>query len=81
MQNNDEEISFLYRNHRNETSLRKISGPINVYWAPEGSEWHKGGNWFFNGYDLEKKAWRVFALKDADFTCGELSNQKEGIGT
>src|SRR5207253_997262 len=54
-------VSILYRNHRGETSVRRIL-PIGIRFS--SSEWHPIEQWLLDAYDLDKQAERSFALAD-----------------
>jgi predicted DNA-binding transcriptional regulator YafY len=54
-------ILIQYTNWRGETSLRKVI-PEEIYFG--SSEWHPESQWLMRAYDLDKEAYRDFALKD-----------------
>ena len=54
-------ISVLYTNWRGETAERQII-PIKIYWG--STEWHPENQWLLKVWDLERKAYRSYALKD-----------------
>lgn len=51
-----------YTNYRGERSLRRILPGSKFGWG--SNEYHPEPQWLMTGYDLEKKAWRIFALRD-----------------
>ncbi len=51
-----------YRNHRGEVAWRHVLPQLgSLRFAT--TEWH-GDAWVFDGIDLDKGAWRTFAMKD-----------------
>jgi predicted DNA-binding transcriptional regulator YafY len=62
-------ISFTYRNYRGETSSRSVEVG-SVYWM--GTEWHPEPQRILHAFDLDKKEWRDFAMRDmSDVTRGK----------
>lgn len=58
------EISVIYRNWRGEVGQRRIL-PRQIEF--KATEWHPEPQWIMHAWDLDKKEWRDFALKDMDF--------------
>jgi predicted DNA-binding transcriptional regulator YafY len=56
-----ENISFDYTNWRGEKSRRRVH-PIRIYFA--NTPWHPNTQWLMEGYDLDKKEMRDYALAD-----------------
>lgn len=56
-------ITFDYTNHRGETAARntECNGSPPIWMA---TEWHAEPQWILPMFDLDRKAWRDFALKD-----------------
>ncbi len=54
-------VEVLYKNYRGETGLRKII-PVGVYYG--NNEYHPEVQWILKVWDLEKQAFRDYALKD-----------------
>lgn len=56
-------LTFDYTNHRGETATRHTecngAGPL---WG--ATDWHPEPQWLLPMFCLDRKAWRVFALKD-----------------
>lgn len=55
------EVTIDYTNYRGERSLRRIL-PLGTFWG--ANEWHREEQWLLSAVDLEKKASRIFAMKD-----------------
>ncbi|MBP7134628.1 WYL domain-containing protein [Patescibacteria group bacterium] len=58
---NPQQVSILYTNHRGETSTRSVV-PHRIWFGQ--TEWHSEDQWLLDAYDLERQANRSFALKD-----------------
>jgi predicted DNA-binding transcriptional regulator YafY len=56
-----EVVEFTYTNWKGETRQRQAT-LMNFFIG--SNEWHKGLQWLVRGWDLEKKDYRTFALKD-----------------
>ncbi|MBU0760388.1 MAG: WYL domain-containing protein [Nanoarchaeota archaeon] len=54
-------ISVRYKNHRGETSERKII-PLEI--SLGNNEYHKETQWLLQVWDLDKEDYRTYALKD-----------------
>lgn len=54
-------VSVIYTNWRGETAERMIV-PIELYWG--SSEWHPKEQWLLKVWDVERGAYRAYALKD-----------------
>lgn len=54
-------LEFTYKNHRGETSRRRVRPS---YIAFEATEWHPDPQWILWGMDLDKRMSRGFAMKD-----------------
>jgi predicted DNA-binding transcriptional regulator YafY len=59
-------LQFTYVNYKNETGIRKVE-PNYIYYG--FSIHHPEYQWLLNAYDLEKKDFRDFAVKDI---CGKI---------
>ena len=59
--NTEKSVSILYTNWRGETGERLIV-PENLFFG--STEWHKEPQWLLHAYDVEKQAYRDFAIKD-----------------
>ncbi len=57
----DRQTVIEYKNHRGVTSIRTIL-PESIFWG--SSEWHPQPQWLLNAYDVDKKAYRWFAMRD-----------------
>jgi len=55
------EVRIDYTNHRGQRAERRIV-PDHVEWAEV--EWHPGAQWLLIAYDLDRAAYRTFAMKD-----------------
>lgn len=55
------EMVFIYENWKGEKGTRKVIDP--VLWFGE-SKYHKGEQWFFHAFDIEKQDFRDFAVAD-----------------
>jgi hypothetical protein len=67
MENN--QIKMLYTNYRGETSLRRIGALCEP--KVKTSEWHPEPQLILKAFDLDKKQWRDFALRDCNFTVSQ----------
>lgn len=67
MKTNDQShaIVFGYTNYRGEYDLRTAI-PHSLRWGT--TEWHPEGGWLMKAWDVDKGAFREFALSDCDFT-------------
>lgn len=54
-------LKVRYKNHRGEVAERKII-PLKIYFGEV--EFHNGEQWLMDVYDLDKKAYRTYALRD-----------------
>lgn len=54
----DDEIKFIYRNHRGETNVRRVTPEKIVYLTEPGYGYTAG--WFLVGYDHDRSANRSF---------------------
>ena len=54
-------IKVIYTNWRGETAQRLII-PISIYWGK--TEWHPEEQWLMNVWDVERGAYREYALRD-----------------
>lgn len=54
-------MEFIYTNWKGQTTNRRIQNP--TLWYGE-SKYHKGAQWFFHAFDLEKDDFRDFAVAD-----------------
>lgn len=59
--NEEQKIKVLYTNWRGETGIRNII-PVKIYYG--STEWHKENGWLMEAYDLDRKAIRVYSMKD-----------------
>ena len=55
------DVSILYRNHRDETAYRTIQ-PIEIWFG--FTKWHRSPQWLLRAIDVDKKAERDFAMCD-----------------
>lgn len=55
-------LVFVYKNYAGKTSERTVI-PVSTFYGV--TEWHKQPQWFLHCFDLDKKQYRDFALKDA----------------
>lgn len=62
-------ITFTYTNWRGTTNVRHVSDIGKPYWG--NNEWHPESQWLFEAFDATIGEYRIFALKDCDFTKGE----------
>lgn len=58
-------MKMTYTNHKGVTAVRTIV-PRKLWFGH--TEYHPEDQWLFEAYDLDKMAYRDFALKDCDFT-------------
>lgn len=56
-----DDIRILYKNHRGETSWRRVR-PSHIWYGR--TEYHPIPQWLLSGYDLDKEAGRDFAMSD-----------------
>lgn len=61
----DRSIAIKYTNYKGETKLRHVC-PLELTFAR--TVYHPEKQWLLSVYDLDKNAYRDFALKDCDFT-------------
>lgn len=54
-------LTFIYKNYKGQTSERTVL-PAGVLYG--SNEYHKEKQYFLHAWDVEKKAYRDFALKD-----------------
>jgi len=54
-------ISIVYKNHRGETSMRRVE-PLHLFFG--STPWHAEKQWFLQAHDFEKQAERSFAMRD-----------------
>lgn len=54
-------LCFYYVNWKGRSSKRQVVDPEIWYGT---SEYHSGDQWFIHAFDLEKQAWRDYAMKD-----------------
>jgi Predicted transcriptional regulator len=57
----EKSVSILYTNWRGETAERTII-PEKIFFG--STEWHKEPQWLLHAFDVEKTAYRDFAMKD-----------------
>ena len=57
----EKHITVVYTNWKGETAIRRIL-PMQINFS--SNEWHTTPQWLLEAYDLDKKAVRVFAVKD-----------------
>lgn len=53
--------AFNYRNHRGETSRRRVL-PLKIWFGI--TDWHPAPQWFLRAFDLDKMAERDFSMHD-----------------
>lgn len=75
---NKNAITMRYTNYRGEQSIRKII-PSDV---PQflATEHHLEPQWIMRAWDIDKGAYRDFALRDCDFTIAALPAAPMGVG-
>ena len=56
-------VEILYTNWKGESGTRKIM-PEKIWFGQ--TEWHKENQWLLHAWDLEKKEYRDFAMKDIE---------------
>lgn len=56
-----DDIKILYKNHRGETSWRRVR-PSHIWYGR--TEYHPLPRWLLSGYDLDKEAGRDFAMNE-----------------
>lgn len=54
-------VTFTYKNHRGETSVRLVR-PIMIAFG--ANAFHREPQWLLRAWDLNKEAERTFAMKD-----------------
>lgn len=54
-------INVVYTNWKGETARRTII-PIAIHWG--STEWHSHEQWLLKVWDVEREAYRDYALKD-----------------
>lgn len=57
----DKIVNILYTNWRGITSVRTIK-PERIVW--KSTEWHKEPQWLLDAFDIDRDAFRTFAMKD-----------------
>lgn len=57
----DVAIKVVYKNWKEEVSLRTII-PLSIYFG--NTEFHKDGQWLMKVWDVDKKDYRTYALRD-----------------
>lgn len=58
----DEGWSFVYTNWRGEVDRRTVRGPITLRIG--STAWHDRDQWLMRAYDLDRQAWREYAMAD-----------------
>jgi len=61
MDNSKRPLKFFYRNWRGEYGYRTVMDPTMWYGS---TEFHKDPQWIMRAYDVEKDAFRDFAVND-----------------
>ena len=56
-------VTFTYRNWRGEVSTRTVIPEAHGFRFAK-SEWHPETQWLLKAWDLQKRDWRTFAMKD-----------------
>lgn len=54
-------VTFTYTNWKGDVSVRRVI-PTHIYYGH--TAYHTEDQWLMPAYDLEKKEWRTFAVKD-----------------
>lgn len=54
-------LKVRYKNWKNEIAARNII-PLDIYYG--STEYHKDEQWLLKVWDLDKKDYRIYALKD-----------------
>jgi len=57
-----ETVRFVYRNYRGEIGIREVRAPLVGYMG--STEWHPERQWLCRAFDVEKQAYRDFAVAD-----------------
>jgi predicted DNA-binding transcriptional regulator YafY len=57
----DQSVDIDYTNHRGERGIRRIV-PLGIEFG--ANEWHPEPQWLLRAFDADKKAVRLFAMKD-----------------
>lgn len=57
-------LTFRYTNYRGEVGVRHVQSP-HFYWG--ATDWHPEPGWLMRAWDLDKQAWRDFAVADMVF--------------
>lgn len=58
-------VGVTYTNYRGETSIREIV-PVRIWFG--STDWHPQPQWLLDAFDVEKEAFRSFAMRDiSDF--------------
>lgn len=74
------ELAMIYRNWRGEIGLRRIGAAGMSIWHGS-TEWHPEPQPLLRAFDLDKQAWRDFALEDCAFLFHDQgSNAEAGPG-
>ena len=66
MMHTEDTIEFVYVNHRGERARRRVRLDKNEPVWFGTTEWHPKPQLFLRAYDLDKNAWRDFAVADID---------------
>ncbi len=69
---NKKSVRVMYKNWNGEVSVRKII-PESLYFG--SSEWHPENQWLLRAFDLDKEAYRDFALSEMK-TCEQVDQVK-----
>lgn len=65
-------LTVEYRNYRGETSIRRIV-PDRIWFG--STDWHPEAQWLLDGFDVDKDAYRSFAILDVTrFLCDDLDD-------
>lgn len=67
------ELRMIYRNWRGEVAPRRIRAEDMTLWHG-ATEWHPEPQPLLRAFDLDKKAWRDFAVQDCDFLFGQRAD-------
>lgn len=57
----DKTLEFGYTNYKGQYSARRVV-PQHIYFGE--TEFHGGAQWILRGFDVDKQAYRDFAMKD-----------------
>lgn len=59
---NNKVLTLLYKNWKDNTSVRRIQPVGNMYWGT--TQYHLEPQWLFDVWDLDKEDYRTYSFKD-----------------